>query len=277
MSVKEEKINSIRNRYDEVLSFLGDPDVINDKDRYLSLTKELGDLEPKVEAINNYMNCLSEISEAEEMLGDSDMKDLHELAQEQLNSAKEMLPEVDKALTMALMEKDPRDDRNVIMEIRGGAGGEEAALFAATVVHAADCYWAGETSSAWETSGNWTTTARKPTNDGGYFRSDKFHNKFKSGSRAYLVTFSAAETNNWRTYFNNCGTASAPIVLRANDAASGLTGGDSTNKDAKNYEGIYIGTNQTGGNGGSTDSKASTGNAYVRFESGTYATRNTYS
>ncbi|MBR6733555.1 MAG: hypothetical protein IKL96_04045 [Kiritimatiellae bacterium] len=152
-----------------------------------------------------------------------------------------------------------------------------AVLFAATVVHAADCYWAGETSSAWETSGNWTTTARKPTNDGGYFRSDKFHNNFKSGSRAYLVTFSAAETNNWRTYFNNCGTASAPIVLRANDAASGLTGGDSTNKDAKNYEGIYIGTNQTGGNGGSTDGKASTGNAYVRFESGTYATRNTYS
>lgn len=134
MSVKEEKINSIRNRYDEVLSFLGDPDVINDKDRYLSLTKELGDLEPKVEAINNYMNCLSEISEAEEMLGDSDMKDLHELAQEQLNSAKELLPEVDKALTMALMEKDPRDDRNVIMEIRGGAGGEEAALFAATLM-----------------------------------------------------------------------------------------------------------------------------------------------
>ena len=152
-----------------------------------------------------------------------------------------------------------------------------AAFFVATAVHAADCYWAGETSSAWETSGNWTTEARKPTNDGGYFRSDKFHNNFKSGSRAYLVTFSAAETNNWRTYFNNCGTASAPIVLRANDAASGLTGGDSTNSDAKNHEGIYIGTNQTGGNGGSTDSKASTGNAYVRFETGTYATRNTYS
>ena len=152
-----------------------------------------------------------------------------------------------------------------------------AALFVATAVHAVDCYWAGETSSAWETSGNWTTTARKPTNDGGYFRSDKFHNNFKSGSRAYLVTFSAAETNNWRTYFNNCGTASAPIVLRANDAASGLTGGDSTNSDAKNHEGIYIGTNQTGGNGGSTDGSASTGNAYVRFETGTYATRNTYS
>ena len=151
------------------------------------------------------------------------------------------------------------------------------AFCAATAVNAADCYWAGGTSSAWETSANWTTTARKPTNDGAYFRRDKFHKNFYSGSRAYIVQFNAAEVNQWRTYFNNCGTASAPIVLRANDAASGLTGGDSTNGDAKNHEGIYIGTNQTGGNGGSTDSKASTGNAYVRFESGTYATRNTYS
>ncbi len=155
--------------------------------------------------------------------------------------------------------------------------------FAATqTVQAADCYWAGGTSSDWATSANWTTTAQKPTNDGAYFRSDKFHNNFKSGSRAYLVTFSAAETNNWRTYFNNCGSASAPIVLRGTSAANGLTSGDYDTKrtDGKQdtyNEGIYIGTNLTGGNGGTTDSKASTGNAYVRFEQGTFATRNTYS
>ena len=142
---------------------------------------------------------------------------------------------------------------------------------------AANCFWAGETSSDWATSANWTTTVRKPTNDGGYFRSDKFHNNFKSGDRAYLVTFSAAETNNWRTHFNNCGTASAPIVLRGSNASYGLTSGDSTSSTASNQEGIYIGTNQSGGNGGYTDSNASTGNAYVRFETGTYATRNTYS
>ena len=142
---------------------------------------------------------------------------------------------------------------------------------------AADCYWAGGTSSAWDNTANWTTTAKKPVNDGAYFRSDKFHNNFKSGSRAYLVTFNAAETNLWRTYFNNCGSASAPIVLRASNAAYGLAGGDSTSNDAKNFEGIYIGTNKTGGNSGDTDSRASTGNAYVRFETGTYATCSTYS
>ena len=142
---------------------------------------------------------------------------------------------------------------------------------------AADCYWAGGTSSDWATSANWTTTARKPTDDGGFFRSDKFHNNFKSGSRAYLVTFSAAETNLWRTFFNNCGSASAPIILRGSNAAYGLTSGDSTESGNNKLEGFYIGTAYYGGNTHSKDSKASEGNAYVRFESGTYATRNTYS
>ena len=138
----------------------------------------------------------------------------------------------------------------------------------------ANCFWAGGTSSDWATSGNWTTTARKPTNDGAYFRNDKFHDNFKSGNRAYLITFSAAETNQGRTFFNNCGTASAPIILRASNASYGLTSGDSTSSTTSYQEGIYIGTNQTSGNDGTTDSNASTGNAYVRFETGTYATRN---
>ena len=169
---------------------------------------------------------------------------------------------------------------------RGGRGAGTysfalSAMFAvafalAQTAGAADCYWAGGTSSDWATSANWTTTARKPTNDGGFFRSDKFHNNFKSGSRAYLVTFSAAETNLWRTFFNNCGSASAPIILRGSNAAYGLTSGDSTESGNNKLEGFYIGTAYYGGNTHSKDSKASEGNAYVRFESGTYATRNTY-
>ncbi|MBO7684590.1 MAG: hypothetical protein J6T51_07685 [Kiritimatiellae bacterium] len=151
------------------------------------------------------------------------------------------------------------------------------ALTAALTAQASDCYWAGGTSSDWGTVANWTTGNKVPTGDGAYFRSDKFNNNFKSGNRAYLVTFDAAHTNTYRTYFNNCGTASAPIILRGSNASYGLTSGDSTTKDAKSQEGIYIGTNQTGGNSGTTDSNASTGNAYVRFETGTYATCNTYS
>ena len=141
---------------------------------------------------------------------------------------------------------------------------------------AADCYWAGGTSSDWATSANWTTTTRKPTNDGGFIQSGKFHDNFKSGSRAYLITFSAAETNQWRTFFNNCGTASAPIILRGDNATCGLTGGDSTKNT--DLEGIYIGTYYYDGISTSDQSsKAGKGNAWVRFEQGTFATRNTYS
>ena len=145
----------------------------------------------------------------------------------------------------------------------------------AQTAQAADCYWAGGTSSDWATSANWTTTARKPTNDGAYFRSDKFHNKFNSGDRANLVTFSAAETNQWRTYFNNCGTASAPIILRASKASYGLTSGDASSSDP---EGIYIGTHLLQGASGTDYSgKTGKGDAYVRFETGTFATGANYS
>ena len=142
-------------------------------------------------------------------------------------------------------------------------------------MNAADCYWAGGTSSDWATSANWTTTARKPTNDGGFFRSDKFHKNFTSGTRAYLVTFSAAEVNNWRTFFNNCGTASAPIILRASNASYGLTSGDASSSDP---EGIYIGTHLLQGASGSDYSaRTGKGDAYVRFETGTFATGANYS
>ena len=151
-------------------------------------------------------------------------------------------------------------------------------MAAAVPSMAADCYWAGGTSSDWATSANWTTTARKPTNDGGFIRSDKFHDNFKSGNRAYLITFSAAETNNWRTFFNNCGTASAPIILRASNASYGLTSGDSTTSGDNYLEGFYIGTYFSSGTGGyDYNGKAGKGDAYVRFETGTYATSANYS
>ena len=149
-----------------------------------------------------------------------------------------------------------------------------AAFFAfatAQFAQAANCYWAGGTSSDWGTVANWTTGNKVPNNDGAYFRSDKFNNNFKSGNRAYLVTLNAAHTNNWRTFFCKCGTASAPIILRANNATSGLTSGDTTETDRKKAEGIYIGTAYNGGDTGSKDNNASEGDAYVRFETGTFA------
>jgi hypothetical protein len=141
------------------------------------------------------------------------------------------------------------------------------AMFAAGAVNAADCYWAGGTSSDWATSANWTTTARKPTNDGAFFKSDQFSDRFKNDN--YVVTFSSEEVNYWRTFFNNCGTAQNPIILRATDSKSGLTTGSTSNN--KDVEGFYIGTNLKNGTGSAED-KAGEGDAYVRFENGTFKT-----
>lgn len=131
------------------------------------------------------------------------------------------------------------------------------AFVAAQFAQSATCYWTGGISSAWGTAENWSSN-KVPTDDGAFFRSDKF------GSN-YLVTFDGAYVNNWRTFFNNCGTASDPIVLRANDATYGFTGGDAGD------EGIYIGTAYSEGNSGGKDGDASEGDAYVRFETGTFA------
>ena len=126
------------------------------------------------------------------------------------------------------------------------------AFVAAQFAQSATCYWTGGISSAWGPAENWSSN-KVPTDDGAFFRSDKF------GSN-YLVTFDGAYVNNWRTFFNNCGTASDPIVLRANDATYGFTGGDASD------EGIYIGTAYSEGNSGGKDGDASEGDAYVRFE-----------
>lgn len=134
MAVDKMKIQAIVNRYEEIMSTMSDPNVVSDTNRYLSLNKELGELEEKVNKINEYNSCLNQIDEALVILEDSSAKELHELAQEELNEAKSRVEGLEEDLVVLLAEKDPRDDRNVIMEIRGGAGGEEAALFADTLL-----------------------------------------------------------------------------------------------------------------------------------------------
>ena len=131
-------------------------------------------------------------------------------------------------------------------------------------------YWTGGSNADWGTVANWTGTANiVPSNDGAFFQNDKFSERFKTDAdNKYVVTFSAAETNTWNTYFNNCGTAENPIILRATKASYGLTTGAGT---SKNVLGLYIGTNLKTG-AGSADPNAGTGNAYVRFENGTFKT-----
>ena len=152
------------------------------------------------------------------------------------------------------------------------------ALGLAQTAGAANYKWTGKSSREWNTTGNWSASGSQggrvlPTNDGAYFDSDNFNSRFTGDG--LVVTINNVFTNSWRSYFSHCGSASAPVVLRGTSAANGLTGGNSTS--SSDLKGIYIGTRLPSGNSGTADGNIKDGNAYVRFEQGTFATYNTYS
>ena len=117
-------------RYDEISIKLTDPTVVSDNEQYKALMKEYTALTPIVEKYKEYLAAQNDIKEAEELLKESDDRELKEMATEQLLSAKELFDVLKDELRILLLPKDPNDQKNVIVEIRGGTGGEEAALFA---------------------------------------------------------------------------------------------------------------------------------------------------
>ncbi len=128
-----DKLDDLLIRYEEIMSELGEPDTANDQDRFRRLMKESSDLAPIVEAYNEYKKSKQNISDSLEMLeGESD-DEMREMLKEELASSKERLTQLEDKLKILLLPKDPNDDKNVIVEIRAGAGGDEAALFAAEI------------------------------------------------------------------------------------------------------------------------------------------------
>ncbi len=120
-------------RFEEILSELGEPGVANDQTRFRKLMKEQSDLAPIVEAYKEYKQCKQNIEDSLVMLDEESDEELRELAKEELNESKTRVEELEKHLKVLLLPKDPNDDKNVIVEIRAGAGGDEAALFAAEI------------------------------------------------------------------------------------------------------------------------------------------------
>ena len=129
-------------RYQEVMGELQEPDVANDPERFRKLMKEQSDIAPIVEAYQEYKNCKQNVEESLMILEEESDEEMRELAKEELNESKARIEELEQELKILLLPKDPNDDKNVIVEIRAGAGGDEAALFAAEVyrmyVHYAD-------------------------------------------------------------------------------------------------------------------------------------------
>ncbi len=125
-----DKLEAADNRYEEVSLRLSDPQVIADQDEYRRLMKEYSELEEIVAKYREYKNVKSDAAEARELLEGTLDKDFRELVQLEFDEAREKLEVIENELKILLMPKDPNDNRSVIVEIRGGAGGEEAALFA---------------------------------------------------------------------------------------------------------------------------------------------------
>ncbi len=151
-----DKLEDILVRYDEILSELSEPDVANDAKRFQKLMKEQSDILPLVETYKDYKTQKQNIEDSLAILDEESDEELKELAKEELSSSKARVAELEGKLKILLLPKDPNDDKNVIVEIRAGAGGEEAALFAAEIyrmyVHYAEARrWKVETLEADET------------------------------------------------------------------------------------------------------------------------------
>ncbi len=127
-----EKLSFIEKQHDELASKISDPSVMADMDSWRKLCKEHSDMTPIVEKYKEYKANMNTINDAREMLDDPDTdKDFKEMLQDEISQAKANIECIESELKILLLPKDPNDDKNVIVEIRGGAGGDEAALFAA--------------------------------------------------------------------------------------------------------------------------------------------------
>ncbi len=126
-----EKLAMTESRYEEISSKLSDPEIIGDNKLYAQLMREYKNITPVVEKYREYKKTENSLNEAKEILSDTGLdKDFRDMAQTEYEENKTALEDISQELKILLLPKDPDDDKNVIIEIRGGAGGEEASLFA---------------------------------------------------------------------------------------------------------------------------------------------------
>ena len=128
-----DKLDSVMLHYEEIQRELSSPDIASDQKRFRSLMKEQSDLAPLVEAYSEYRECRQAADESLQMLEEETDEEMRDLAKEELAESRKRIGELEDRIKILLLPKDPNDDKNVIVEIRAGAGGDEAALFAAEV------------------------------------------------------------------------------------------------------------------------------------------------
>ena len=124
------RLEGVNARFEEVAQLITDPEIISDMKRYVKLNKEYKQLEPVVEAYTSYRDLLSNIENAKKMLHEESDEEMREMAKMELDSMLEQLEPMEQEIKMLLIPKDPEDDKNAIVEIRAGTGGDEASIFA---------------------------------------------------------------------------------------------------------------------------------------------------
>ncbi|MCR5538563.1 MAG: peptide chain release factor 1, partial [Lachnospiraceae bacterium] len=144
-----DKLEAAARRYDELMMRLSEPGASNDAKAYTKLMKEQGELAPVVETYGRYRQAKQDLADAQTMLAEEKDEGLRDLAKEEAADAKARIADLEQELKILLLPKDPNDEKNVIVEIRAGAGGEEAALFAAElyrmyVMYAESRHWKAE-------------------------------------------------------------------------------------------------------------------------------------
>lgn len=125
-----DKLDGLEARFQEVSLLITDPSVIADMKRFVKLNREYRDLEPVVAARKEYIRLQENIAEAKELMANESDPEMRQMAREELDTANERLPQLEEEIKQMLIPADPQDEKDVIMEIRGGTGGDEAALFA---------------------------------------------------------------------------------------------------------------------------------------------------
>ena len=157
-----DKLQGIEDKLEKINSSLCDPEVVSNQEEYKKLMREAKTLTPIVEKFREYKKANSDLTEAKEMLADSSLdKEFRDMASEEAAKAQKKTEELKEELKVLLLPKDPNDYKNVIVEIRGGAGGEEAALFAGSLFRMYSMY---AERKGWKTE----IMNENPTELGGY-------------------------------------------------------------------------------------------------------------
>ncbi len=167
------KLEAIKQRYNEVADLIIQPDIISDQKKYSSLNKEYSDLGKIVHVYDQYKGALDNIAESEEIIADGSDRDLVDMAKEEKVEAQGKLPGLEEELKVLLIPKDPTDDKNVIVELRAGTGGDEAAIFVEDVYRAYAMYfktkgWRHEITDSSESSKGYKELIIKIEGDGVY-------------------------------------------------------------------------------------------------------------